>query len=162
MTEIYFELLINSKLTYAILSSVIKNYCVNKEIELNTTQVLLLYFLINKFEGKTPIYNFEKEMQKMTRNHSYNFKELCHKGYVTKVKGNKVNADPRHSIIFITEKGFKVYEEICHHVRNKLNKLEKFNGLNWNGERSERYIKDSQDLQLIELFRSTYSRHKID
>ena len=147
MKDVYFDLLKETKINEYIFSNIIKNYCKINDINANTNQIFILHLLIKEHNGACQVICIEDEMSYISPNQLYNIERLIRDGYITRKRGKEVNQDGRCRFIFATDKGLKLYSDICDYVRDKVKKFEQI--INWDFERFDRYLEDSRTLHYM-------------
>jgi DNA-binding MarR family transcriptional regulator len=147
MSNIFFDLLVETNITGHIFSKVIKEYLFERNVKLNHSQIFLLHFLIKK-GGKTSMSLLEGLMSPITKNSCYNINNLAEREYISKINGDYLDRDGRKEYIFITQKGIDLYKDIGIYTGDRANELIK--RLKWDKEKHDGYMRDLMNLRLIQ------------
>jgi DNA-binding MarR family transcriptional regulator len=124
MSDKYFDLLIEMERTTSIIGKIIKNYLADNYLPCNVAQIIMIHVLLKIGDNASPT-EVHLIMQDISTNDHYNFTRLVKNGLLVQKTGRDIGTDNRCVFFSVTDKGKELYDKICKHLDETLQKLYK-------------------------------------
>lgn len=146
MSNIYFDLLIETEKVAKLMNRVIKNYIMDSHIPCNVAQIVILHLLI-KMGGPRAPHEIANNMEHLYKNNTYNFQILLKNGYISQRDGKAVGLDKRCVFFDVTDEGNKLYKSVCAYLDSKMKLIkEKFY---WSEDNFTDYFDDLEAFKVL-------------